>query len=105
GTQLGFGFNEFLRNNAPIALAAALLSVGVLYLTQRRALTPSARVDTRALSRIAPESAIISKRMFRLALAALIAAVVLLVSGGYLEAAFGIPLNTASPPQRRKTVS
>ena len=95
GTQLGFGFNEFLRNNAPIALAAALLAVGVLYLTQRRALTPFAKVDTRALSRIAPESAIISKRMFRLALAALIAAVVLLVSGGYLETAFGIPLNTA----------
>jgi len=95
GTQLGFGFNEFLRNDGPIALAAAILAVGVLYLTQRRALTPFARVDTRALSRIAPESAIISKRMLRLGLAALIAAVVLLVSGGYLEAAFGIPLNTA----------
>jgi Na+/H+ antiporter NhaD/arsenite permease-like protein len=95
GTQLGFGFNEFLRNTAPIALAAALLSVGVLYLTQRRALTPFAQVDTQALSRIAPESAIISKRMLRLGLAALIAAVALLVSGGYLESEFGIPLNAA----------
>ena len=95
GTQLGFGFNEFVRNNAPIALAAALLSVGVLYLTQRRALTPSARVDVRALSKIDPESAIISKRMLRLGLAALIAAVVLLVSRGYLETAFAIPLNVA----------
>ncbi len=95
GTQLGFGFNEFVRNTGPIALAAALLSVGVLYLTQRRALTPSARVDTRALSRIAPETAIISKRMLRLGLAALIAAVVLLVSQGYLEAAFAIPLTVA----------
>jgi Na+/H+ antiporter NhaD/arsenite permease-like protein len=95
GTQLGFGFNEFVRNNAPIALAAALLSVGVLYLTQRRALTPSARVDVRALSRIDPKSAIISKRMLRLGIAALIGAVVLLVSRGYLETAFAIPLNVA----------
>jgi Na+/H+ antiporter NhaD/arsenite permease-like protein len=95
GTQLGFGFNEFLRNDGPIALAAALLAVGVLYLTQRRALTPFANVDTRALSRVAPESAIISKRMLRFGLAALIAAVVLLVSGGYLEATFGIPLDVA----------
>ena len=30
GTQLGFGFNEFVRNNGPIALAAALLSWGAL---------------------------------------------------------------------------
>ena len=82
GTQLGFGFNEFLWNDGPIALAAALLAVGVLYLTQRRALTPFANVDVRALSRVAPESAIISKRMLRFGLAALIAAVVLLVSGG-----------------------
>jgi Na+/H+ antiporter NhaD/arsenite permease-like protein len=95
GTQLGFGFNEFVRNNGPIALAAALLAVGVLYLTQRTALTPSATVDTRALSRIAPESAIISKRMLRLGIAALIAAVVLLVSRSYLETAFAIPLNIA----------
>jgi len=95
GTQLGFGFNEFLRNDGPIALAAALLAVGVLYITQRRALAPSSRVDTRALSRIAPESAIISKRMLRLGLAALIAALVLLVSQGYLETAFAIPLTVA----------
>ena len=95
GTQLGFGFNEFLRNNAPIALAAALLSVGVLYLTQRRAVMPSARVDVLALSKIDPESAITSRRMLRLGLAALIAAVVLLVSRGYLETAFAIPLNVA----------
>lgn len=95
GTQLGFGFNEFVRNNGPIALAAALLSVGVLYLTQRRALTPSARVDARALSKIDPKSAIISKRMLRLGLAALIAAVVLLTSRGYLETTFAIPLNVA----------
>ncbi|MGB8373586.1 MAG: SLC13 family permease, partial [Halobacteriota archaeon] len=95
GTQLGFGFNEFLRNTGPIALAAALLAVGVLYLTQRRALAPFAMVDTRALSRIAPESAIISKRMLHLGLAALIAAVVLLVSGGYLAATFGIPVDVA----------
>jgi len=95
GTQLGLGFNEFLRNDGPIALAAALLAVGVLYLTQRRALTPFASVDTRALSRIAPESAIVSKRMLRLGLAALFAAVVLLVTGGYLQATFGISLDVA----------
>jgi Na+/H+ antiporter NhaD/arsenite permease-like protein len=95
GTQLGLGFNEFVRNNAPIAVAASFLAVGVLYLTQRTALAPSAMVDTAALARIAPESAIVSKRTLRLGLAALIAAVVLLVSRGYLEAAFAIPLNVA----------
>jgi Na+/H+ antiporter NhaD/arsenite permease-like protein len=95
GTQLGFGFNEFLRNNAPVAVAASFLAVAVFYLTQRTALAPSARVDTAALARIAPESTIVSKHTLRLGLAALIAAVVLLVSQGYLEAAFAIPLNVA----------
>ncbi|MGB9371460.1 MAG: hypothetical protein WCB79_06005, partial [Halobacteriota archaeon] len=56
----------------------------------------------RALSRIAPENAIISKRMLRLGIAALIGAVVLLVSGGYLEAAFAIPLNVALAAAREK---
>lgn len=95
GTQLGFGFNEFVRNNGPIAFAAALLAVGVLYFTQRKALTPSAKVDTRALSKIVPESTITNRRMLLLGLAALVAAVALLISHSYLEATFAIPLNVA----------
>ncbi|MGZ5540071.1 MAG: SLC13 family permease, partial [Halobacteriota archaeon] len=52
GTQLGFGFNEFVVNNGPIAVLAALLSVGVLFLMQRNAVTPSAEIDASALSAI-----------------------------------------------------
>src|SRR5674536_163976 len=50
GTQLGFGFNEFVVNNGPIAVVAALISVGVLFLMQRKNVIPSAEIDASALS-------------------------------------------------------
>jgi Na+/H+ antiporter NhaD/arsenite permease-like protein len=92
GTQLGFGFNEFVVNNGPIAVVAALLSVGVLFLMQRNAVTPSAKIDTSALSTIRPERTITNKRMLRLGLGALIAAVVLLITHGYIQQVWHIPI-------------
>src|SRR5674536_123550 len=63
GTQLGFGFNEFVVNNGPIAVVAALISVGVLFLMQRKNVIPSAEIDASALSAIRPARTITNKRM------------------------------------------
>jgi len=95
GTQLGFGFNEFVVNNGPIAVVAALISVGVLFLMQRKNVIPSAEIDASALSAIRPERTITNKRMLRLGLGALFAAVVLLITHGYIQQVYHIPITVA----------
>jgi Na+/H+ antiporter NhaD/arsenite permease-like protein len=95
GTQLGFGFNEFVVNNGPIAVLAALLSVGVLFLMQRNAVTPSAEIDASALSAIRPERTITNKRMLHLGLGALFVAVALLITHGYIQQVYRIPITVA----------
>ena len=95
GTQLGFGFNDFVANNGPIAVAAALLSVGVLFLMQRGKVTPATAIDTAALSAIRPERTITNKRMLRLGLGALFVAVALLITHGYIQRVYHIPITVA----------
>jgi Na+/H+ antiporter NhaD/arsenite permease-like protein len=95
GTQLGFGFNDFVANNGPIAVAAALLSVGALFLMQRSKVTPASAIDTAALSAIRPERTITNKRMLRLGLGALFVAVILLIIHGYIQRVYHIPITVA----------
>jgi Na+/H+ antiporter NhaD/arsenite permease-like protein len=95
GTQLGFGFNEFVVNNGPIAVAAALLSVGVLFLMQRSAVTPASAIDISALSAIRPERTITNKWLLRLGLGALFVAVALLITHPYIERVYHIPITVA----------
>jgi Na+/H+ antiporter NhaD/arsenite permease-like protein len=95
GTQLGFGFNEFVVNNGPIAVVAALISVVVLFLMQRNNVIPSAEIDASALSAIRPERTITNKRMLRLGLGALFAAIVLLITHGYIQQMYHIPITVA----------
>ncbi|MGZ8886498.1 MAG: SLC13 family permease, partial [Halobacteriota archaeon] len=92
GTQLGFGFNQFAVNNGPIAVLAALLAVGVLFLMQRKNVTSSAAIDTSALSAIRPERTITNKWLLRLGLGALVAAVTLLITHEYIQQVWHIPI-------------
>jgi Na+/H+ antiporter NhaD/arsenite permease-like protein len=92
GTQLGFGFNDFALNNGPIAVAAALLAVGVLFLMQRKKVTSSVAIDTSALSAIRPERTITNKWLLRLGLGALFAAVTLLITHEYIQQVWHIPI-------------
>jgi Na+/H+ antiporter NhaD/arsenite permease-like protein len=80
GTQLGFGFNAFAVNNGPIAVVAALVAVGVLFLMQRKNIASSVAIDTSALSAIRAERTITNKWLLRLGLGALVAAVTLLIT-------------------------
>jgi Na+/H+ antiporter NhaD/arsenite permease-like protein len=95
GTQLGFGFNDFVANNGPIAVAAALLSVGVLFLMQRNRVTSSTAIDTSALSAIRPERTITNKWLLRLGLSALFVAVALLITHEYIQRVYHIPITVA----------
>jgi len=92
GTQLGFGFNQFAVNNGPIAVLAALIAVGVLFLMQRKNVTSSAAIDTSALSAIRPERTITNKWLLRLGLGALLAAVTLLITHEYIQQVWHIPI-------------
>jgi Na+/H+ antiporter NhaD/arsenite permease-like protein len=95
GTQLGFGFNAFVANNGPIALVGALVSVAILFLMQRSKVRPAATIDTSALSEIRPERTITSRRMLRLGLGALLAAITLLITHEYVQRVYDIPVTVA----------
>ena len=99
GTQLGFGFNQFAVNNGPIAIFAALIAVGVLFLMQRKNVTSSVAIDTSALSAIRPERTITNKWLLRLGLGALIAAVTLLITHEYIQQVWHIPITDNRSPR------
>ena len=92
GTQLGFGFNAFAVNNGPIAVVAALVAVGVLFLMQRKNIASSVAIDTSALSAIRAERTITNKWLLRLGLGALVAAVTLLITHEYIQQVWHIPV-------------
>src|SRR5665647_1603466 len=92
GTQLGFGFNQFAVNNGPIAIFAALIAVGVLFLMQRKNVTSSVAIDTSALSAIRPERTITNKWLLRIGLGAILAAVTLLITHEYIQQVWHIPI-------------
>ncbi len=94
GTQLGLGFNDFLIHNAPIALAASLVSIGVLYLMCRKSLKSSVPVHVDEMRKIDPSEAISDRRGLYLGLSALALAIILLATHSYAEA-FGIPLTVS----------
>jgi Na+/H+ antiporter NhaD/arsenite permease-like protein len=62
---------------------------------QRSRVTPVASIDTSTLSAIQPERAIKSRRMLRLGLGALLAAVILLTTREHLQSVYHIPITVA----------
>lgn len=95
GTQLGLGFNEFVVHNGPIALLTSLFSIGMLYVFNRKSLLPSAPIDVKSLAKISLDEMITNRRTLKLGLGALFVAVLLLVTQGYLERIFHIPLTVS----------
>lgn len=94
GTQLGLGFNEFIINNAPIALAASLTSIGVLYALNRKSLIPTGQIDVEKIQKIDAREAIVDKARLNRGLGALFLAIALLVTHGYFED-LGVPMTVA----------
>jgi Na+/H+ antiporter NhaD/arsenite permease-like protein len=95
GTQLGFGFNQFVANNGPIALVASLSSIGLLYALNKKSLPARAPVELETIAKISQEDAITNGRMLKLGLGALFFAVLLLVTQEHLENVYHIPLTVA----------
>jgi len=95
GTQLGFGFNQFVANNGPITLLASLSSIGLLYAFNKKSLPARAPIELETIAKISPDDAIINGRMLKLGLGALFFAILLLVTQGYLENTYHIPLTVA----------
>jgi Na+/H+ antiporter NhaD/arsenite permease-like protein len=95
GTQLGLGFNEFIVNNAPIALVGVLVSIAVLYALNRKSLVPTEALEVNKLQEIRPDEAITNRTALNQALAALFLAIVLLIVRGYLATQLGIPITIA----------
>ena len=95
GTQLGLSFNEFVVHNGPIALLTSLFSIMMLYVFNRKSLLPSAPVEVKSLAKISLDEMITNRRMLKLGLGALFFAVLLLVTQGYLERIFHIPMTVS----------
>ncbi len=95
GTQLGFGFNDFVANNGPIVLVASFASIGVLYAMHRKSLKSTTSLKADLMRKIDPSVAITNRRGLRLGLGTLFAAIALLITHGYLESQFGVPLTVA----------
>ncbi|MGZ4947682.1 MAG: SLC13 family permease [Halobacteriota archaeon] len=95
GTQLGLGFNDFIIHNGPIALAASLVSISVLYLMCRKSLQSSTPIKVESIQTIDPGDAITNRRGLQLGLGALSLAIVLLATHSYLQSQFGVPLTVA----------
>jgi len=95
GTQLGLGFNEFVVHNGPIALLTSLFSIMMLYVFNRKSLLPSAPVEVKSLAKISLDEMITNRRTLKLGLGALFFAVLLLVTQGYLERIFHIPMTVS----------
>jgi Na+/H+ antiporter NhaD/arsenite permease-like protein len=95
GTQLGFGFNEFVANNGPIALFVSLSSIGLLYAFNRKSLPARAPIEPKSLATVSPDDMITNRKMLTLGLGALFLAVLLLITREYLERTYHIPLTVA----------
>ncbi len=95
GTQLGFGFNEFVANNGPIALFVSLFSIGLLYAFNRKSLPSRAPIEPKSLASVSPDDMITNRKMLKLGIGALFLAVLLLITHGYLERTYHIPLTVA----------
>jgi len=91
GLALGFGLNDFIVHNGPIALAGLVAAVALVRWRSGRCLR--ADLPPEALEWPRPEERIRDPQLLRLGLAALALAVVLLSTHRWIEHRWGIPLS------------
>jgi Na+/H+ antiporter NhaD/arsenite permease-like protein len=98
GTTLGFNFSDFALNTGPLAIAAALLMLGIFYLANRKTLKNAHVALTDEMIDAIDElhSEPLHAHLTRVGLTGFFMAVVLLIFHIPLSALTGLPINAAT---------
>lgn len=92
GTMFGFTFNHFVVHNGPIALLAALASVGYAYWVERKNLPPAHHLNREELHTLDPNDHVTDWQLFKVGLWAMGVAVFLLIIHAWVEHHLRLPL-------------
>lgn len=92
GLKLGYYFNDFVINNAPISIIAGAVTLLYCYLVSRKSITPTGHIPKGEYEAMDPAEAIENKRQLKVALAALGTAILFLITHSFIEEYFHIPL-------------
>lgn len=92
GLKLGYYFVDFAKNNGPIALVSGAAALGYCFVVNRKSIIPKEKIRVKELSAMDPNEAIEDKRELKLAISALLAVVLLLITHTYIERYLNISL-------------
>lgn len=92
GLKLGYYFNDFVINNAPISIIAGAVTLFYCYMVSRKSITPTGHIPKREYEAMDPAEAIENKKQLKVALAALTTAILFLITHSFIEKYLNIPL-------------
>jgi len=85
GLKLGFYFNDFVINNAPISVVAGAAALLYCYLVSRKSIIPSGHIPKKEYEAMDPAEAIENKKQLKVALAAFGTAIFFLTTHSLIE--------------------
>ena len=85
GLNLGFYFNDFVINNAPISVVAGAAALLYCYLVSRKSIIPSGHIPKKEYEAMDPAEAIENKKQLKVALAAFGTAIFFLTTHSLIE--------------------
>lgn len=92
GLKLGYYFNDFVINNAPISIVAGTVTLLYCYMVSRKSITPQGHIPRGEYEAMDPAEAIENKKQLKVALAALGTAILFLITHSFIEEYFHVPL-------------
>lgn len=92
GLKLGYYFNDFVIHNAPISIVAGAVTLIYCYMVSRKHIAPAEGMHKKEYEEMDPAEAIENKKQLKVALAAFGTAIFFLITHGYIEKYFHIPL-------------
>jgi Na+/H+ antiporter NhaD/arsenite permease-like protein len=92
GLKLGYYFNDFLVNNAPISIVAGAFTLFYCYMVNRKNIISIKKTPERGFIEMDPSEAIEDRKQFKISLFALGAAILFLVIHNQIERYIHIPL-------------
>jgi len=92
GLKLGYYFNDFLVNNAPISVAAGAFTLFYCYMVNRKSIISIQKAPEHGQVEMDPSEAIEDRRLFKISLAAMGTAILFLIIHNQVERYVHVPL-------------
>lgn len=92
GLMLGFSFNDFVKHNGPLAVVGSIVAIAVAYFLNRKHLLLKGEVDSASVRKLDPNDAVKDWRLMTAGLALFGLAIIFLITHGWLEHNFHIPM-------------